>query len=138
MEHIPNGYAWENPDQRAVKQELAAKEHVVIFEKDGQTFEDHSYIFEPIVAYKEDLQLIEDMIIRRSARVADLERRMHIHADTNEVDTPRLDQQIAFERQQIEFWKSAKAQTTWLFTEAVRRNAAESAALNGLSDVIEN
>lgn len=138
MEQMPNGYRWEKPDQQQLKQELATAEHVVIFEKEGQTFEDHSYIFEPIVAYQDDLRLIEDMIGRRTARLADLEQRLVTHDGARAVDLPGLAQQVEFERHQVAFWKHAKAQTTWLFTEAVRRNAAESAALNGLSDAIEH
>ncbi|AKM78324.1 MAG: hypothetical protein UX49_C0007G0011 [Candidatus Wolfebacteria bacterium GW2011_GWC2_46_275] len=138
MEHIPSGYNWDARSPEQIKKELATEEHILVFDREGATFEDHSYIFEPIIGYKEDLDLIEAMIMRRASRLAELQQKEVSHDGSFGEVMAGLDQQILFVQQQLEFWKHAKTQTSWLFTEAVRRNATENAILGELTDDIEH
>lgn len=142
MEKIPHSYNWDNREPKDIKKQLSAKEHIFIFNKGGSVFEEHSYVFEPIEAYEADLKLLEESLARRTHRLAELQQQIAINDAPQMNVAPafaeELAQRIAFERQQIDFWRRAKAQTAWLFAEAVRQNSSEVALLDSLSDDIQH
>ncbi len=113
------------------------------FELDGETYEEVSFLYEPMERYQNDLALLDIVIAHKKRALQDTEETLAAHGTTPPVSELHLSkgdiaERIAFLKREVERFEVTRMMTLQRLALVARQDQIEKDLIDGLSADIEH